>query len=53
MELKSILEGNYFHIYNRGVNGENIFKDEITISIFYNSIRNTAPKCSRQFLMHY
>ena len=28
MNLQPITEGNYFHIYNRGVNGENIFKEE-------------------------
>lgn len=27
MELETLTEGNYFHIYNRGVNSENIFKE--------------------------
>lgn len=28
MNIQPILEGNYFHIYNRGVNGEDLFKKE-------------------------
>ena len=28
MEIETLTEGNYFHIYNRGVNGENLFKEE-------------------------
>lgn len=28
MNIQPIIEGCYFHIYNRGVNGENIFKEK-------------------------
>ncbi len=28
MYIQPLLEGQYFHIYNRGVNGENLFKEE-------------------------
>ena len=28
MEMQPLIEGQYFHIYNRGVNGEDIFKEE-------------------------
>ena len=28
MEIQPIIEGQYFHIYNRGVNGENLFKEK-------------------------
>lgn len=28
MEIQPIIEGQYFHIYNRGVNGETIFKEK-------------------------
>ena len=28
MEIQPLIEGQYFHIYNRGVNSENLFKDE-------------------------
>jgi REP element-mobilizing transposase RayT len=28
MYIQPLLEGNYFHIYNRGVNGEDIFKEQ-------------------------
>jgi putative transposase len=34
METKPLTEGNYFHIYNRGVNGENIFKEEANYYYF-------------------
>ena len=27
MQIQPLLEGQYFHIYNRGVNGENLFKE--------------------------
>ena len=27
MHIQPLLEGNYFHIYNKGVNGEDIFKE--------------------------
>jgi putative transposase len=28
MYIQPLIEGEYFHIYNRGVNGENIFKEQ-------------------------
>ncbi len=28
MNIQPLIEGEYFHIYNRGVNGEDIFKEE-------------------------
>ena len=28
MDIQPITEGQYFHIYNRGVNGENLFKEK-------------------------
>ncbi len=28
MDIQPLIEGQYFHIYNRGVNSENIFKEE-------------------------
>ena len=28
MQIQPLIEGQYFHIYNRGVNGENIFKEQ-------------------------
>lgn len=28
MYIQPVIEGKYFHIYNRGVNGENIFRDK-------------------------
>ncbi len=28
MDIQLLIEGQYFHIYNRGVNSENIFKEE-------------------------
>jgi hypothetical protein len=28
MNIQPLLEGQYFHIYNRGVNGENLFKEK-------------------------
>jgi putative transposase len=34
METKPLTEGNYFHIYNRGINGENIFKEEANYYYF-------------------
>jgi putative transposase len=34
METKPLTKGNYFHIYNRGVNGENIFKEEANYYYF-------------------
>ena len=37
MYTQQLIEGQYFHIYNRGVNGENLFREEKTITIFLNS----------------
>jgi putative transposase len=28
MDIQPLIEGQYFHIYNRGVNGEDLFKEE-------------------------
>jgi putative transposase len=28
MDIQPIIEGQYFHLYNRGVNGEDLFKEE-------------------------
>ena len=28
MDIQPLIEGQYFHIYNRGVNGENLFKEK-------------------------
>ena len=46
MELESIKEGNYFHIYNRGVNGENIFKEEKNYFYF---LQQYKKYCSEVF----
>ena len=46
MELESITEGNYFHIYNRGVNGENIFKEEKNYFYF---LQQYKKYCSEVF----
>ncbi len=40
MYIQPLIEGEYFHIYNRGVNGEDIFKEDKNYSFFlekYNS----------------
>ncbi len=34
MDIQPIIEGQYFHIYNRGVNGETIFKEKKNYSFF-------------------
>ncbi len=34
MNIQPLLEGEYFHIYNRGVNSEDIFKEERNYSYF-------------------
>ncbi|MDZ4794609.1 MAG: hypothetical protein SGI83_10050 [Bacteroidota bacterium] len=34
MNIQPIIEGQYFHIYNRGVNSENLFKEERNYSYF-------------------
>lgn len=34
MNIQPLTEGNYFHIYNRGVNSENLFKEECNYYYF-------------------
>lgn len=34
MIIQPVLEGNYFHIYNRGINSEDLFKEEKNYSFF-------------------
>jgi putative transposase len=34
MQIQPLLEGQYFHIYNRGVNSENLFKEKKNYSYF-------------------
>ena len=34
MYIQPLTEGQYFHIYNRGVNGEDLFKDQRNFSYF-------------------
>jgi putative transposase len=34
MYIQPIIEGQYFHIYNRGVNGENLFKEKRNYGYF-------------------
>lgn len=34
MQIQPLIEGQYFHIYNRGVNGENIFKEQRNYDYF-------------------
>jgi putative transposase len=34
MHIQPLTEGQYFHIYNRGVNGEDLFKDLGNYSYF-------------------
>ncbi len=39
MNIQSIIEGQYFHIYNRGVNGENLFREEKNYYYFLEQYR--------------
>ena len=39
MNIQPLLEGRYFHIYNRGVNGENLFKNEAGYRFFLEQYR--------------
>lgn len=39
MYIQPIIEGQYFHIYNRGVNGETIFKEKKNYSYFLEQYR--------------
>ncbi len=41
--MQSIIEGQYFHIYNRGVNGEDIFKKERN---YYYFLQQYGAYCS-------
>jgi putative transposase len=46
METKPLTEGNYFHIYNRGINGENIFKEEAN---YYYFLQQNKKYCADVF----
>ena len=35
-QLQSLTEGSYFHLYNRGINGENIFREQRNYVYFLN-----------------
>jgi hypothetical protein len=35
MDIQPLIESQYFHIYNRGVNSEELFKQEIIIDKIY------------------
>lgn len=39
MNIQPVTEGQYFHIYNRGVNGENIFKEKGNYYLFLERYR--------------
>ncbi len=39
MDIQPILEGQYFHLYNRGVNGETIFKEKKNYDYFLEKYR--------------
>ncbi len=39
MDIQPVIEGQYFHIYNRGVNGENLFKEERNYYYFLQQYR--------------
>lgn len=46
MIIQSITEGNYYHIYSRGVNSENIFREEIN---YYYFLQQYKKYCSESF----
>lgn len=46
MNIQLLEEGCYFHIYNRGVNSENIFKEERNDNFF---LQQYAKYCSKVF----
>ena len=46
MQIEPLTEGNYFHIYNRGVNGENLFKEEKNYFYF---LQQYKKYCSQVF----
>jgi putative transposase len=43
MDIQPLIEGQYFHIYNRGVNGEDLFKEERN---YYYFLRQYKLYCS-------
>ena len=45
MYIQPLTEGFYFHLYNRGVNSENIFKEQRNYYTFYSNIFFTAAMC--------
>ena len=46
MYTQPLIEGEYFHIYNRGVNGENIFKEQRN---YYYFLQHYILYCSDVF----
>jgi REP element-mobilizing transposase RayT len=46
MYIQPLIEGQYFHIYNRGVNGENIFKEQRN---YYYFLQQYFAYCSDVF----
>jgi putative transposase len=46
MYIQPLIEGAYFHIYNRGVNGENLFKEERN---YYYFLQQYIQYCSDVF----
>ncbi|CAN5193005.1 hypothetical protein BH11BAC5_BH11BAC5_05180 [soil metagenome] len=46
MDLQPLIEGQYFHIYNRGINGENIFKEQRN---YYYFLQQYFAYCSDVF----
>ena len=43
--MEILEKGNYYHIYNRGINGENIFRDENNMSYFLKLVeKHVSPK---------
>jgi putative transposase len=43
MNIQPIIEGQYFHIYNRGVNGETLFKEKRN---YYHFLQQYKLYCS-------
>src|SRR2546423_8557090 len=41
-EIERLEEGNFYHIYNRGINGGNIFQDQINYPYFLNRFQEYA-----------
>ncbi|HMK03322.1 MAG TPA: hypothetical protein VK489_03985 [Ferruginibacter sp.] len=46
MYIQPLVEGHYFHIYNRGVNGEDLFKEQRN---YYYFLQQYATYCSDVF----